>query len=121
MGSTESIFIQFNSDFLGQLNGRGFGLQPHGKDNHIEIFRAELPVFSSIPQGELVCSIGRLNPINLGPNESDAVFLLGTLKILVKAFSMGPHVHVENRDIKRNRAVFLCNHSPLDGSHAADR
>ena len=80
------------------------------------------PSFREIADGHVIGARHRINGVDPGAQEADAVFVLGPPVILLEVLAVGPHVHEENGGVQRIVfAMLLGDDRLLDGIHAADR
>ena len=80
------------------------------------------PVSGEIADGHVIGARHRINGVDPGAQEADAVFVLGPPVIFLEVLAVGPHVHEENGGVQRIFFTMLLGDDRLlDGVHAADR
>ena len=74
-----------------------------------------------VADGHVIGARHRIDAVDPGAQEADAVFFFGPPVILLEVFAVGAHVHEEDGGVQGFLAVFLGDDRLLDGVHAADR
>ena len=105
-----------------QVQGILGGFQPHRQDHHVEDFRLQLALLREVADGHVIGARHRIDGVDPGAQEADAVFVFGPPVVLLEVLAVGAHVHEENGGVQRIVfAMLLGDDRLLDGVHAADR